>query len=88
MKKVVLLAPIGLTLLLVAWTAMTYNYSKYGSWYVYPALIIPLPVLLGHVLLILTRTPRRPYVLYAVIHLLIFVPLWIGCLMLISKDSL
>jgi hypothetical protein len=88
MKKVILISPLLLTLLLMAWTALVYKYSQYGSWHIYPALAIAPLVLICHLALIAWNTPRTPLVLYAVVHLVILIPLWYGCLMLISKDSL
>ncbi len=88
MKKTILISPVLLTLLLMVWTALVYKYSQYGSWHVYPALAIAPLVLICHITLIVWNTPRMPFVLYAVAHLVVLIPLWVGCLMLISKDSL
>ncbi len=80
--------PVLLTRLLIVWTALVYPFSQYGSWLIYPALaMMPLVVVL-HVILIVQKTPKMPYVLYALVHLAVLIPLWFGCLMLISKDSL
>ena len=88
MKKAILISPVLLTLLLMAWTASVYKYSQYGSWHIYPALAIAPLVFICHIALVVWNTPRLPFVLYAVVHLIVLIPLWIGCLMLISKDSL
>lgn len=88
MKKVILLSPVLFTLLLVVWTALVYKHTQYGSWQIYPALAILPLVLICHITLIVFNTPRSPFFLYAGIHLIVLVPLWIWCLMLISKDSL
>ncbi|MGB9430061.1 MAG: hypothetical protein WCC11_09370 [Gammaproteobacteria bacterium] len=88
MKKLIVTIPVILTALLLAWTGAVYRFSDYGSWYIYPALVI-LPVTIAyHLALIILRTPRRRYVLYAFIHLAFLIPIWFACLMLISKDSL
>jgi len=88
MQKAFLLSPVLLTLLLALWTALVYKYSSNGSWHIYPALAILPLVLVCHIALIVLKTPRVPFVLYTVLHVIVLVPLWIGCLMLISKDSL
>lgn len=88
MQKVILLSPVSLTLLLVIWTALVYKHSQYDSWTIYPALAILPLVLVCHIALIALKTPRSLFVLYAVVHLVVLIPLWLGCLMLISKDSL
>ena len=88
MKKIILSIPMLLTYLLIAWTASVYQYSKYGSWHIYPALAIALLVVISHAVRIASISPRAPNILYAVVHLIFFVPLWLGCLMLISKDSI
>jgi hypothetical protein len=88
MKKIITLLPILLTVLLILWTALVYKYSQYGSWHIYPALVIAPLVLLCHIGLIMWNTPKMPFVLYALGHLSIFLLIWFGCLMLISKDSL
>lgn len=80
--------PLLLTLLLVLWTALVYWRSQYGSWHIYPALAVAPVVVAYHLALIARRTPRMPFVLYFATHLVVFIPLWFGCLMLISKDSL
>lgn len=88
MKKAILISPVLLTLLLMVWTALVYKYSYYDSWHADPAFAIAPLVLICHIVLIVRNTPRLPFVLYAVAHLGVFIPLWIGCLMLITKDSL
>lgn len=87
MKKASGLIPHALTLRLVGWTAAVYKHAGYGTWHIYPAMAWAPAVLISHAALI-TRTPSRvQHVLYAIAHLVLAVPLWIGCLMLISKDS-
>jgi hypothetical protein len=88
MKKVAFFLPLWLTLLLIAWTAAVYWYSHYDSWQIYPALaILPVAIII-HAILIYMNKPRSFSILFAVLHMIALVPLWIGCLMLISKDSL
>ncbi len=43
---------------------------------------------LAHLGLIALNRPRKPFVMYALIHFALFVPIWIGCLMGLSHDSL
>jgi len=88
MKSAPSFAPVVFTLLLLIWTALVYSGSQYGSWHIYPALAVVPLVLLCHVALIVWHSPRMPFVLYAVAHLIVLIPLWVWCLMLISKDSL
>ncbi len=82
-------APVTCTLLLVLWTASVYRFSKYGDdWAIWPA-ILALPIcILAHLCLIVLRKPRLTYCIYAIVHALIFLPVWFVSLMLISKDSL
>ena len=88
MKKAIVLVPVFFTLSLVAWTALVYKYSGYGSWQIYPALAIMPLVLICHIVLIIWNSPKSPFVLYAVGHMVVLMPIWFWCLMLISKDSL
>jgi hypothetical protein len=88
-KAIAVSSPIGVTVLLALWTAAVYPYSRYGdAWAIWPALIA-LPIVLGlHTVLIMRYRPRSQYWAYALAHGVLFLPLWIGALMLISKDSL
>jgi hypothetical protein len=86
--KIIVFLPVLLTLLMVAWTALVYSHSSYGSWHIYPALAIAPVILICHVALIAKNSPRSPFILYCIAHVLLVLPLWVGCLMLISKDSL
>lgn len=88
MKKIFTFVPVFLTLLLILWTAVVYEYSQYGSWHIYPALAIFPLALSCHIALIILNSPRMPFALYALGHLGILLLIWFGCLMLISKDSL
>jgi hypothetical protein len=86
--KVTTYLPMALTLLLLVWTALVYKASHYVSWQIDPALAI-LPLVAGsHIVLIVRNKPRAPFILYALVHLAVLIPVWIGCLMLISHDSL
>jgi hypothetical protein len=81
------LMPLALSVLLIAWTAAVVRVSYYGSWHIYPALLVLPVVLLLHGISIARGPRRRPLVIFAIVHLMLLCPLWIGCLMLISKDS-
>jgi hypothetical protein len=86
--RIKMLSPVGLTTFLVLWTALWRPFSYYGHWAVWPALaVLPLAVAV-HVYLLCTLRPKLPLVAYAAVHLLLLASLWIGCLMLISHDSL
>jgi hypothetical protein len=87
-RRYLVLLPALLTLLLLAWTALVWKYADYGTWHIYPALAVAPLVLLAHAALVTRSTPRAPQALYAVLHLVLFIPIWILCLILISKDSL
>ena len=77
MKKIIVLTPVFLTLVLIIWTALVYKISQYGSWYVYPALAsVPL-ILIWHMSLVVLNTPRKPFILYGITHLVILIPIWI-----------
>ena len=88
MKKITLLLPLFLTAFLIVWTACVRDYSHYGTWHILPALAILPLVMIWHLSLIILRKPRAPLILYGVAHCAILIPIWMGCLMLISKDSL
>jgi len=84
----VTLLPIAGTLLLVLWTGLVYRYSKYrDSWAIWPAMLMLPLVISARALLIGRRKPRLAYSIYAAVHAVIFIPIWLGSLMLISKDS-
>jgi hypothetical protein len=87
-QRWIIFSPLGLTGLLVVWTLAVYRFTTYGDWQIYPAVaVFPLALLL-HIVLAITQKPRTAFALYGVVHLLILAPIWLGCLMLISKDSL
>lgn len=85
-----LFAPVLASVGLVIWTAAVYSFSGYGDmWAIGPALAVLPGVLLWHgVLVYRSRGFRGIALLGALGHILLLVPLWFGCLMLISKDSL
>jgi hypothetical protein len=80
--------PLGLTALLIAWTGLVYKQSGYGTWHIYPALAILPLVIVSHAALVWTSNPRLPAFRIAAAHVVVLIPIWLGCLMLISKDSL
>jgi len=84
--------PFFITLLLIGWTVIVSPYSQYGdNWAILPALIMAPIVFFWHMLLIFNNKGKEKKILlsfYAVIHILIFLMIWIYCLMKISKDSL
>ena len=85
-----LLAPVLLTGVLVVWTAAVYPFSVYGdNWSIWPALIVLPIIVIWHTALVFKlRGHRKPALVASLAHLCVLVPLWIACLMLISKDSL
>jgi len=85
-----LLAPVILTGALVVWTAMVYRFSAYGdSWTIWPAIVVFPFVIIWHCVIVFKLRSNRMLASVAALgHLGIFIPLWVGCLMLISKDSL
>jgi hypothetical protein len=88
MKKMTVLFPVALTLFPALWTASVYSHSHYGSWQIYPALAILPLVLICHIAFIVNNNPKMPFCLYTLGHLIVLIPLWMECLMLISKDSI
>lgn len=88
-KNAKMAAPLLPTLFLIGWTAAVYPHSTYGdNWAIYPALLVWPAVLVWHVILVITSRPRTFWVLYGVAHVMLLSVIWVGCLMLISKDSL
>jgi hypothetical protein len=88
MKRLVVVSPVLLTIFLLVWWALTEKYSYYGSWYVDPALAILPVVLLWHGGLVVWNRPRSPFVVFALVHLIVFVPIWFNVVMSLSHDSL
>ncbi len=83
-------APTAVTLLLVLWTIGVYPRSAYGdNWAIWPALVA-LPVAICWHLAVVVFTPgwRRFTCLISIGHLVVLVPIWFACLMLVTKDSL
>jgi len=96
-ERVLALAPIAFTVLLVAWTVVVSPFSKYGdNWAVMPAVALAPIVIAWHLSLLGVRLGdwacRRDilvaYSVYGFVHLCIFAGIWLFCLMKISKDSL
>jgi hypothetical protein len=80
--------PLIMSAFLVLWTVAVYPFSAYGDrWAIYPALLVlPLTVLI-HLWLIVTSQHRVRVFIYGLIHVTMQSVVWVGCLMLISKDS-
>ncbi len=80
--------PLALTGLLILWTAVVYPFSKYGdAWAIYPAVSIFPATIIAHVWLVIVSRPRLNALLYGLLHISIQFVIWLGCLMLIGKDS-
>ncbi len=80
--------PIALSIVLIAWTAVVAPFSKYGDlWAIYPALLVLPITLILHIWLVVISRPRIRAVSYALVHLPMQFLVWLGCLMLIGKDS-
>lgn len=80
--------PVLVTALLIAWTAAVYPFSEYGdTWAIAPALIAAPTVLLLRATLVVRGPHRWREMVYAALHIAAFAVIWIGALMLISKDS-
>ena len=84
----VTVAPLLITAATAAWTAVVSPHSEYGdNWAVYPVLAAFLGVLALHVILIVRGPKRVALLVYAIAHVLFWLPFGIYCLMRISKDS-
>ena len=82
-------APVIITFILVAWTAVVYPFSKYGDWEIYPALVaFPVAFIWHFVIIYRLRGNRKTASIAAFAHLGIMLIVWFGCLMMISKDSI
>jgi hypothetical protein len=83
------IGPLFLTLFLVIWTACVYRFSHPGdNWALLPALLIFPSAVIWHCVLIAHKNPKSGFVVYAIIHLVVLVLIWVKCLMLISKNSI
>ncbi len=80
--------PLLLTGFLVLWTAAVYEFARYGDKWIYPALAVFPATLLVHAWIVVGSRARARALLYALIHLALQFVIWLGCLMLISKDTL
>ncbi len=85
-----LFAPALLSVVLVVWTAVVYPFSAYGDgWAIRPAVVVfPIVVIWHSALVFRSRGNRKLAFLAVLAHLGLFIPGWLLCLMLISKDSL
>jgi hypothetical protein len=83
------LAPAFVSAGLIAWTLVVSPFSDYGdTWAILPAVLALPVVLLWHVALgVLLRGRRRSVILVALAHILVLVPVWVLCLVAISKDG-
>jgi hypothetical protein len=81
--------PLFLSLFLVLWTLSVYRFSKYGDlWALLPAGLVWPTVVVLHVVLVIKVTGKCNLIVYGVVHSAMLFAVWIGCLMLISKDSI
>ena len=81
--------PLVLTGFLILWTATVYRFATYGDkWAIYPALAVFPATILVHVWVIVASHARVRALWYALVHLALQFVIWLGCLMLISKDAL
>jgi hypothetical protein len=80
--------PLLLTGFLIFWTAAVYRFARYGDkWAIYPALAVFPATLLVHMWIVVASRPHARALLYALMHLALQFVIWLGCLMLISKDA-
>ena len=82
-------APLAVTVAVAIWTLVVSPHTRYGdNWAVYPVLIAFLGVLGLHAFLLVRGPYRGALAVYALVHLGLWVPFGLWCLMRISKDSL
>jgi hypothetical protein len=82
-------APVAVTALLIVWTCVVSPYSKYGDMWAIVSALLALPLVAGlHLLSAYKEGWSKRVVIYALIHCVLFFVIWIGCLTVISKDSL
>ncbi len=80
--------PLLLTGFLILWTATVYQFAKYGDkWAIYPALAVFPATILVHAWIVVASHGRIRALWYALLHLALQFVIWLGCLMLISKDT-
>ena len=83
------LAPLAVTTGVAIWTAIISPHTQYGdNWAVYPVPIAFLVVLGLHGLLLVRSPLRIAMAAYALVHVVVWVPFGLWCMMRISKDSL
>ena len=84
--------PLLFTIFLILWTLVVSPHSGYGDkWAIMPAAIVLPVVFAWHVFLVILRKTldkKAKFLLFGIIHVVLLVPIWFLCLMLISKDSL
>ena len=80
--------PLLLTGFLILWTATVYQFAKYGDkWAIYPALAVFPATILVHAWIVVASHGRIRALWYALLHLALQFVIWLGCLMLISRDA-
>ncbi len=80
-------------MLMLLWTAAILpawdsEVNRYRNWTVYPLQPLILIVPVWHFLLVATQRPRLRFLLYAVIHVPIFLYLWMYCIIFITGEFL
>lgn len=81
--------PLVLSAFIVAWTICVSPLSEYGdSWAIWPVLLTLPLILITHAALLLSMPDRLAMLIYASIHVVVGAPIWLLCLMRISKDAL
>ncbi len=76
------------TVLAGVWTVLVAPHSQYGDrWALLPILVAFLLVIAWHVWLVVVGPLRGTKIVYAALHILLWVPFGMLCLMEISKDS-
>ena len=84
-----MMIPVVLTASVIIWTLAVQPFTRYGdNWATWPVILsVPLAAAV-HLYLVVALRPKWALVGYAVIHLLVLVPVVFVCVMRISKDSL
>ncbi len=77
--------------MVVVWAILISPHTQYGdNWAIYPIFVLAFLILGWHIFLIVSprETPRLTFILYDIIHLVVFAYIFMLALMLITKDSL
>ena len=85
-----LIAPVGITLIVLLWTFVISPFTKYGDdWAIYPVLFAAMVVPGWHVYLVIKPIlfSRLSMIFYGVVHIIVFLQELMLSLMLISKDD-